>query len=522
MTSAMLARARPLLPALGVAAFSLLLRAPLASIPLERDEGEYAYIAQRWLAGEVPFAHSFDQKPPGAMALYALIFGAFGETPAALRWGAALLSLITLACTGQVAKRLGGDRAALAASTFLAFLLAERSLLGQSVNTELFVALFASAGLLATLIALERGAAWALCAGLLLGASVLCKPVAATCALFCLGLSLWRRRADLLLAQLLGLMIPIALTALYFAHHGALHDLLDATVYYNLGYSREVSPAYALERLRDTYLPILASTWPLHLLALAPLVRKTPGARFASLFLAASLLGVVTGGHFREHYFLQAAPAFALSAALGLAALPLRAVASMGLAAAAIALGLAVNPGYWLPGDPTGKARAIYGANPFPESAAAGALLSRLLAPDARIFVLGSEPELLFAARRASSTRYIFLYPLANGTSDASARQQQAIAELRASPPQAVVTVFQSTSIHEGDEQIDPALFEYTRQLLQSGYRVAAVAPFATGELLAGDEAAALWRAHPFWYGEPAWASLAVFVREQRISPNLF
>ncbi len=166
------------------------------------------------------------------------------------------------------------------------------------------------------------------------------------------------------------------------------------------------------------------------------------------------------------------------------------------------------------PGRSSGEGARDLWRQSVSQSAAAGALLSRLLAPDQRIFVLGSEPELLFAARRASSTRYIFLYPLTNGTDDASARQQQAIAELRAHPPRAVVAVFQSTSIRDGGGQIDPALFEFTRQLLQTDYRVAAVAPFATGELLAGDEAAALWRAHPFWYGEAAWASLAVFVHD--------
>jgi hypothetical protein len=41
------------------------IRAPFLSVPLERDEGEYAYIAQRMLEGEVPYRDAFDQKPPG-------------------------------------------------------------------------------------------------------------------------------------------------------------------------------------------------------------------------------------------------------------------------------------------------------------------------------------------------------------------------------------------------------------------------------------------------------------------------
>ncbi len=61
------ASAKPLswlsyLPLALVILLSVVLRAGIVSIPLERDEGEYAYIAQRWLAGDVPYRDAFDQK----------------------------------------------------------------------------------------------------------------------------------------------------------------------------------------------------------------------------------------------------------------------------------------------------------------------------------------------------------------------------------------------------------------------------------------------------------------------------
>ena len=55
------------LVALAVLAFAAL-RTPLLAVPLERDEGEYAYIAQRMLAAELPYRDAFDQKPPGVFA----------------------------------------------------------------------------------------------------------------------------------------------------------------------------------------------------------------------------------------------------------------------------------------------------------------------------------------------------------------------------------------------------------------------------------------------------------------------
>src|ERR671922_2576087 len=48
------------------------LRGPLHHLPLERDEGAYAVIATRWLAGDVPYRDLFDHKPPLIYVIYAL------------------------------------------------------------------------------------------------------------------------------------------------------------------------------------------------------------------------------------------------------------------------------------------------------------------------------------------------------------------------------------------------------------------------------------------------------------------
>lgn len=59
-----------------ISAAALALRYPVADMPLERDKGEYAYIAQCWLDGEVPYKESFDRKPPGVFAAFAVILHA--------------------------------------------------------------------------------------------------------------------------------------------------------------------------------------------------------------------------------------------------------------------------------------------------------------------------------------------------------------------------------------------------------------------------------------------------------------
>ena len=65
---------------------ALALRYPIADIPLERDEGGYAYVAQRWLRGDVPYKDSFETKPPALYVAYLLLLVTAGISPAAIHW----------------------------------------------------------------------------------------------------------------------------------------------------------------------------------------------------------------------------------------------------------------------------------------------------------------------------------------------------------------------------------------------------------------------------------------------------
>ena len=58
----------------------LAIRIGLLGIPLERDEGEYAYAGQLMLQGIPPYKLAYSMKFPGTYAAYALIMSIFGQT----------------------------------------------------------------------------------------------------------------------------------------------------------------------------------------------------------------------------------------------------------------------------------------------------------------------------------------------------------------------------------------------------------------------------------------------------------
>src|SRR5512146_175486 len=60
--------------------FVVFVRARLLEVPLERDEGEYAYMGQLLLQGVPPYGEAYNMKFPGTYLMYALIMALFGQT----------------------------------------------------------------------------------------------------------------------------------------------------------------------------------------------------------------------------------------------------------------------------------------------------------------------------------------------------------------------------------------------------------------------------------------------------------
>jgi hypothetical protein len=60
--------------------FTAIIRYRLLGVPLERDEGEYAYAAQLMLQGIPPYRELYAMKLPGIYAAYALLLSVFGQT----------------------------------------------------------------------------------------------------------------------------------------------------------------------------------------------------------------------------------------------------------------------------------------------------------------------------------------------------------------------------------------------------------------------------------------------------------
>jgi hypothetical protein len=125
--------------------------------------------------------------------------------------------------------------------------------------------------------------------------------------------------------------------------------------------------------------------------------------------------------------------------------------------------------------DPLMACRSLYGANPFPEATKIADYLQSNTAGDARIAVLGSEPEIYFYAHRRSATGYIYVYPLMEDQKFAPAMQKEMIAEIERTRPEFIVYVNVPYSWVQRPES-DTEIFAWSGKYLQEQYELAGVA----------------------------------------------
>ena len=128
-------------------------------VPLERDEGEYAYAGQLILQGVPPYRLACNMKLPGTYAAYAGIMAVFGQSARGIRLGLLLVNLATAALLFLLGRRLFDEPTGAAAAAAFALLSLSQGVYGVFAHATHFVLLPALAGLYLLARAIGEGAA---------------------------------------------------------------------------------------------------------------------------------------------------------------------------------------------------------------------------------------------------------------------------------------------------------------------------------------------------------------------------
>ena len=126
---------------------TVVIRLGLVDVPLERDEGEYAYGGQLILQGRLPYQQMHSMKLPGIYMVYACMLAMLGQTHQAIHLGLVAVNAATILLVFLLARRLYDPLAGMGAAAFFAVLSLMPSVQGISANAEHFVVLLALGGL---------------------------------------------------------------------------------------------------------------------------------------------------------------------------------------------------------------------------------------------------------------------------------------------------------------------------------------------------------------------------------------
>jgi hypothetical protein len=483
---------------LGLLAIVLLaaaVRVRLLDVPLERDEGEYAYAAQLMLQGIPPYEQLYSMKLPGVFAVYAAFLALFGQTQRSIHAGLLLVNAATIVLVFRLASRWGGALSGLVAAACFALLSVGPATQGLFANAENFVVPLVLAGWLVLPGALESGRRTQLVlGGVWLGCGILMKQHGVVFAAGALGYVLvgdgktWRTpRAGLVRAAVLAaaVALPLVLVAVLLSSFGSFNRFWFWTVVYASRYASEVSVSDAISLFKLGAGGVVGSMPLIWLLAASGLValvwdRSLRGGRvFTGLFALASVLAVFPGFFFRAHYFLLALPAVASLAGLAIGSLaririrefgePVRIGAAIAVASVCLAGSLFQNRRFLLESTPTEVSRATYGLNAFPESIPIADYIRRHTVDGDRIAVLGSEPQICFYAKRRSATGYVYMYEMMRPHDDAERMQEELTREVEQANPKFLVFVRieDSWSLEPGSKHL---IFEWFDAYAQERY----------------------------------------------------
>ena len=477
---------------------TVVVRVRLRDMPLERDEGEYAYAGQLMLEGVPPYKEAFNMKLPGTYVAYAMSMAVFGKTSTGVHLGLAVVNAATIWLMFLLGRKLLDTAAGVTAAVTYALMSLSPDVLGLAGHATHYVVLPAVGGILLLLRAVEsRAVKFHFVAGILFGLAFLMKQHGVFFGMFGGVFLIWERCSSRLLGPSngglgsrrsprrrageaialdwsamfkelcvfsAGCALPYLGTCLWLWLAGVFPQFWFWTVAYGSKYASGIPLVKASDVTSATLRAIVGPNIVFWLLPWVGALmmwwdeRLDANRRFliTALFLF-SFASISVGFYFRQHYFILLLPVLAVlvGVAVSRSVLLLRGDQSvelflaLGVAMVAVVATGAVligNGAVWFTLTPKKAVEDIYVSTVFGDTRDAAELIRTNTPPGTRIAVIGSEPEIYFYSGRRSATGHIYTYALMELHPYALTMQEEMIRQIEEAKPEYVVYVQNSFS----------------------------------------------------------------------------
>jgi hypothetical protein len=473
------------------------IRVRLLQVPLERDEGEFAYMGQLMLEGIPPYLQAYNMKLPGIYAAYALVMAVLGQTIGGIHIGLLFINTTAILLLFLLTRRLFSPVAAVVAAAAYALLSLSPTVLGTSAHATQFIVPLVLGGAMLLLRSLDSGGRFLLfMSGLLFGLAFLIKQQAVFFIPFAGIYFTWiqirvrplnlKQLASRLALLLFASATPFVVTCILLYNSGCFANFWFWTFSYASQYVSEVPLSDAAHNLATMVPKVMGPAKWIWIAAGIGLtaVFWNRKARVHRAFLCGwtvcSFLCTCPGFYFRNHYFVVMLPAVAMLAGIAASALPrlfsktrvflfARLLSSL-LVAAALLFPVYEFREFFFQANPLRASRIQYGLCPFPESLDIAEYLRRHTKRDEKIFIFGSEPQICFYANRKSATGYIYVYGLMEIQDYAARMQSELIQEIEKTSPRYAVAVNVDNSWTPRTNS-DRAIFTWAKSYFAKHYR---------------------------------------------------
>ncbi len=442
-----------------------ILRFRLLEIPLERDEGEYAYMGQLLLDGIPPYKLAYNMKLPGVYFIYSMVLFLFGQTIKSIHIGFLIASILNCFLIFTILKKFFTTSLAIFTSLSFGVYATSPYILGFAFHATHLMLFFFLIGNFFLLSYHESSSRIQLfIAGVFLGISFLMKQQAIFLLLFAgvFLIFIHRKKSTGVLIRdesilIIATLIPFLLTCFYLWKVGVFKEFWFWTFSYASKYVAITSIQEGWKNLQTT-VTILSQGYKIYWITAGlgvfslPLIKMESNKKFYlySLLLF-SFLTTAPGFYFREHYFVPFLPSliifsglffiFAISFLEKKISWKIITVLFLFLVFFLIRNGVNQFKSYYFKDSPEKISRVVYGANPFNEVLQLSEYIKKHSLENDSIFVLGSEPQTYFYTNRKSASGFIYMYPLMEEHPYAEELQIQLLKDLKEKKPKMILFV---------------------------------------------------------------------------------
>ena len=447
----------------------ILIRKNFFAIPMERDEGIYAYFGRLVLDGAVPYRDFYEHRLPGIFYMYAILVGLFGEFEG-LALGITLLNVGTLTFTYLFARRFFGSQPVAIAATVLSAVMAlAPEISGFTRQSEHIVMIWAMGGLHFLLKGMEEDKwKYLLASGVFMCLAMLTKPNG----VFFILLGGFWLVAHYLLERREGVEASIAdkikrtvvkasiysagvfgmfgLICLLMLSQGVLGEMFYWAVTYSAGYVSRISmsdgfsqffmPTFKAVTANYVLFWVLALIGTVAYIALPSKENNSTSKKIAlPLFVFCSFLTITPSYTFYGHYWIMFVPSIAFAAAAALqcinqimgkttvAGVVVSSIVGVLLLfhSSSISADKTLGGSYYFSPKHEKIVMKTYGGNPFNEAYQVGKFLKTRTAPSDKIALIGSEPQMFIYTGANSVTRHAYFSYLMQDSTMAHVMQFQ-------------------------------------------------------------------------------------------------